>query len=227
MAKKKAATKKKLIPHKEVKVKSLAYGEHTRAARGSKTPVGLNEAFALHNAKTVAVSSTAKRVHDLLKRCGTHFKEAMLWQTMLSRMRKAASDDVITLLATLKGMDLNSRYPMSRFAYPTVISVAWDQKKCVVALRGGQPHVKNGDTQYCYEVYLLIFGKDAEEDGVVSGTSEWMKEGEDTDVMRFEFAVPSAVTYYVICVHLMTGHNGRETGTLASRAMKILDAGKR
>ncbi len=129
MGKKKAAAAKKLLPPKEVVVKSRAYGEHTRAARGTKTPVGLNEAFAKYNTRTVMVNSTAKRVHDFLKDCGNGFKEAMLWQIMLSRMRKANTDDILLLLKSLEGMELNSRYPLSRFAHPFVfVQKSWQTR---------------------------------------------------------------------------------------------------
>lgn len=226
MAKKKAAIKKKLIPPREVRVKSRAYGEHTRAARGSKTPVGLNEVFAKYNAKTVAVNATAKRIHDLIKHCGKSFKEAGLWQVMLSRMRKATAEDVMGMLMALKGMDLNSKYPMGRFAHPFLSSAEWNEKGCTVLLHGGQPHIKSRDTEYRYEVFLLTLGKEAEGDAVVSDVSRWMEEGKDEDVIKFEFATTASVNYYVVCVHLMTGKDGRETGTLASRAMKVLGVGR-
>ena len=226
MVKKKVATKKKLMPHREVKVKSRAYGEHTRAARGSKTPVGLNEAFTEHNAKTVTINNTAKRVHDLLKHCGKPFKEKMLWQVMLSRMRKAASMAVLDLLRTLKEMELNSKYPLERFAHPHVMSVEWDKKSCEMVMSKGYPHWKFDDTEYCFEVFLLTLGKDVGEDGLVSARSEWMKKEDVDGEMKFGFVVPDKLVYYLVCLHFMTGKDRKETGMLANRGMRIVEVGK-
>ncbi len=78
MSKGKLKSAKELMPAKEVTVKSRSYGVHTRAARGSKTPARINDAFQEQVAKTVVVNSVAKRVHDLLKHCGKPFKEAIL-----------------------------------------------------------------------------------------------------------------------------------------------------
>ncbi len=223
MAKKKAPSKKKLMPEREVTIKSRAYGEHTRAARGSKTPVGLNEAFAEHNAKTVAVNSVAKRVHDLLKHCGKQFKEAMLWQGMLSRMRKASSVDMVDLLTALKGMELNSKYPLERFMNVPLVDVKIGKKKIVISFCSSMPpHIKSKDTEYCYEVYLLTLGKEAKDDGMMSGVSEWMEKEEASSEMKFEFAVPGKVKYGLVCLHFMSGKDRKAMGTLASRGMRIV-----
>ena len=134
MAKKKAKSDKKLMPFKEVTVKSRAYGVHTRAARGSKTPVGINDAFKDHVTKTVVINSVAKRVHDLLKHCGKPFKDAMLWQVMLSRMRKAKSDDTTELLKALEEMELNSKYPLVRFVHSPRLEVTIIRKRWLSGL---------------------------------------------------------------------------------------------
>ncbi len=226
MAKKKAAQKKTLLPHKEVTVKSRAYGEHTRAARGSKVPLSINKVLQENVKKTAAINNTAKRVHDLLKHCGEHFKEAMLWQVMLGNMRKAASMDVVDLLTTLKGMELNSTYPLSRYAYPYVSNVVWGKKMCGMILHTSHPHIKSADTEYRYEMFLLTLGKEAVDDGLVSVMSEWMPKAETDGEIKLSFAVPSKVAYYVVCLHFMTGKNGKATGTLASRGMRIVEVGK-
>ena len=102
----------------------------------------------------------------------------------------------------------------------------WDKKGCEMVLKKGYPHWKYGETEYCYEVFLLTLGKEAGEDGLVSGVSEWMRKEERDDELRFAFAVPEKVAYYLGCLHFMTEKNGKETGTLASRGMRIVEVGK-
>ena len=214
------------MPEGKVVVKSRAYGVHERAARGSKTPVVINDVLQKNVAKTVVVTAKAKRVHDMLKICGEHFKEKMLWQEMLSRMRMAASIEALDLLAALKGMELNSRYPLKRFAHPLVRDVKWDKKGCEMVMSKGYPHWKFDDTEYCYEVFLLMLGKEAGENGLVNGRSDWLKAEDKDGEIRFEFIVPEKVVYYLVCLHFMTGKDGKETGMLANRGMRILEVGK-
>ena len=226
MAKKKAKPDKKLMPAKEVSVKSRAYGIHMRAARGSKTPVEVNKVLKKNAAKTVVINAAAKRVNDLLKGCGKPFKEAMLWQGMLGRMRKAASDDLMKLLKTLEGMELNSKYPLQRFGSGLLALVKWSKKTCAVSLHSSMlTHIKSSDTQYCYELFLLLLGKDEKHDGLLSGRTEWKDKGEADGESTFSFSMPRKMEYYVLCLHLMTGTDGKETGTLASRGMRIVEVG--
>ena len=215
------------MPHKEITVKSRAYGEHTRAARGSKTPVRLNEAFEKHKAKTVVVNSTARRVHHSLKMFSGDFKEAMLWQAMLSRMRKAASDDQMVLVAALNGMELNAKYPLLRFLPISSVKVEKDKKKITVRFGSNlPPYIKSNDTQYCLEVHLLLLGKKEKQDSLASARTEWIRKETSAGELMFSLDLPDKVTCYVVCLHFMTGSNGKETGTLASRGMRIAGVGE-
>lgn len=226
MAKKKAVSAKKLMPAGKVVVKSLAYGVHERAARGSKTPVVINEVLQKNVAKTAIVAAMAKRVHDLLKICGANFKENMLWQEMLSKMRNAASMEALDLLTALKGMELNSRYKLDRFAHPQVRDMKWDEKGCEMVVNKGYPHWTYDDTEYCYEVFLLSLGTEAGKDGLVSARCEWMAAEDREGEMRFAFVVPEDVAYYLVCLHFMTGRNGKATGMRANMGMKVVEVAK-
>ncbi len=69
---------------KLIQVDSLTYGKHTRAARGSKTAIKINEAVAAQSAKTSLLNTAAKAVYDVLKTYSQGFKEGQLWQAILS-----------------------------------------------------------------------------------------------------------------------------------------------
>ena len=227
MIKKKVKSAKKLRPAKEITVKSRAYGEHTRAARGSKTPVELNDAFKLYKTKTILVNTIAKRVHDLLKVCGAGFKEAMLWQVMLSRMRKAASDEVMDLLIALKGMELNSKYPLQRFINTPVSGIQSGKKKITVSISNLMPpDIRSDDTQYYFEMFLLVLGKEVKQDRIISKRTEWMDKEKSAGEIIFHSDVPNKAKYCALCLHFATGKNEKETGTMASRAMRIVSVGK-
>lgn len=226
MTKKKEKAKQKLMPQKEVTVKSRAYGVHTRAARGSKTPIAINDALKENVARTAAINGVAKRVHDLLKIAGAHFKEAMLWQKMLSRMRKAPSVEMADLLAALKGMELNEKYPLRRFTGMVLLRVKHHKDSLTVNLK---PMVlqagKSTGTQYGYELWLLALGKKAKDDAIAKQQSVWMDKETKTTEVEFMFEVPPKMKHYLLCLHFMCGNEDRATGTLASRGMGIVEMG--
>ena len=69
----------------------------------SQTPVGINDVLQENVAKTAVINSAAKRVHDLLKECGKRFlKKRCCGQVMLSRMRKAATVEVIVFAVDIE-----------------------------------------------------------------------------------------------------------------------------
>ncbi len=226
MAKKKKKPDPELLPAKEVTVKSHAYGVHTRASRGSQTPVKLNDAFREHVSKTAAVNGTAKRVHDLLKVAGAGFKEAMLWQKMLSRMRKGASDSVEDLLITLEGMELNEKYPLRRFTGRVLPQVKPGKDTLAVSLPALSPtYNKSSDTQYGCELWLLALGKKEKDDALLKRESVWMDKEAAPKEIEFVFAMPAKMKHYLLCLHFMSGNEGKATGTLASRGMGVVGVG--
>src|SRR5690348_15338563 len=115
MPKKKAVKIKQLSAARVITVHSRTYGEHTRAARGSIKPALLNEALIAKGKQLTVINVLASEVHNLLKQYAGFFKEGMFWQKMLSRMHSATDTSPVALLGTLKGTELNSRYPLRRF----------------------------------------------------------------------------------------------------------------
>ena len=222
MAKKAPRSYKETATTEKVTVYSRAYGVHTRAARGSKTPATLNAAMTEHARKTAKINSVAKRVHDLLKLCSPGFKESMLWQVMLSRMRKAATDKTTNLLVTLKGLELNEKYPLQRFITSPQLTIETGKNKWVVSFKQTMaPFIKNDDPDYGYEMMLLVLGNKPENDTVVTAHTEWTDKTSVSNDAVFYFKKPDKVKHYLLCLHFMSGKDGKATGTLASRAMQI------
>jgi hypothetical protein len=101
--------------NKVIQVRSATYGKHTRAARGSKTTATVNDVLAAHAEKTNTLNAAAKTIHDLLRLYSDIFREGQLWQNILSRMRKAKHTHFEELLYKLNGLEINSRYVLTRF----------------------------------------------------------------------------------------------------------------
>ena len=56
--------------------------------------------------------------------------------------------------------------------------------------------------------------------------SAWMNAANTAGEMVVEYDLPFKMKYYVLCLHFASGKHGKETGTLASRGMKIAGVGK-
>ncbi len=95
-------------------------------------------------------------------------------------------------------------------------------------MSGGTPMpLKNGDREYVYKTNLLLMGKKPERDVVIEAMIEW-KEVNDrrNDKVSFSFEVPKKVMYYVLCLNFMSGKEGKATGTMASRGMRVVKCGE-
>ncbi len=146
---------------------------------------------------------------------------------MLSRMRKAKSDDTVVLLKALEGLELNSKYPLERFVHSPSLEVENSKKKITVHFHNSMPpRIKSTDTLYRYELYLLLLAKESQNDVVMMAGSAWMNVGDSSGEMVFTYDLPFTVKHYVLCLHFMSGQDGKATGTLASRGMKIVGVGK-
>ena len=130
-------------------------------------------------------------------------------------------------MAALKGMELNAKYPLQRFLNISSVKVKKDKKKITVCFGSRlPPYIKSNDTQYCLEVCLLLLGKKEKQDSLASTRTEWIEKEVSAGELVFSIPLPDKITSYAVCLHFMTGSNGKETGTLASRGMCIAGTGE-
>jgi hypothetical protein len=74
-------------------VSSTAYGDHVRAARGTYTPVTLNESFK-ESGKALQLSNVfAKLIKDALDPYRANFKDGTLWRRLVSHFRQQLKDN--------------------------------------------------------------------------------------------------------------------------------------
>ncbi len=77
MPKKKAKKTGRAKTEKFIVVRSRAYGQHTRAARGSIKSAKLNDALAAKGKQLATINALASEVHNLLKLHADFFKESV------------------------------------------------------------------------------------------------------------------------------------------------------
>jgi len=224
MAKKIKVNKRYLRDADEVVyVNSHTYGKHTRAARGSKTPVTVNDVLASHAKKTGAINAAAKAVYDVLKLYSGNFREGQLWQHILSRMRKAKSMDPEDLFLSLDEMEINSRYALKRFGNEPMFTIENKKKQLQIEMKPFMPpHLNKNDDSYQYELIILLFNSKGACVHHEAEQTKWFKGKEKPDMQVFNFQKPANAKHYLLCLHLQGGKNGIATGTFGSRGMAVM-----
>lgn len=211
---------------KQITVHSRAYGIHTRAARGSIKPVTLNDAVAAKAKEVIVINALASVVHTVLKTIAHGFKENMFWQKMLSNMHAAKHITTIALLNSLKGLELNSRYPLQRFGQPPQIIITLEKKNMTAALRSYSPlQLKDKIKQYRYDLIILFINLKNKVCGFVVLNSEWFDAGKVAKPVSFTTTIPAGSKVYVLCLRLHGGRNDEPLNELASQGMAVMQTG--
>jgi hypothetical protein len=112
--------KANILSREKVVVKSEAYGEHTRAPRGSKTRAVLNPAMKAHGRRLRKSNIPAKLIMDALYPYREDFKGGMLWQKLVKHFAAQAKKGEAYSVQGIGSWDLNNRYLTSRIMSPDV-----------------------------------------------------------------------------------------------------------
>jgi hypothetical protein len=115
-AKKKSSKK----PTEKIVVNSKAYGEHTRAPRGSKSRAVLNPAMKAHGRRLRKSNMPAKLIMDALLPFRENFKGGMIWQRLVKHFAAQAKKGDGYSVAGIEHWDLNAQYATSRLMTPHV-----------------------------------------------------------------------------------------------------------
>ena len=111
MPAKKKSTKKATV---KVVVKSKAYGNHERAARGSKSRAVVNPAMKAHGRRLRKSNIPAKLILDALQPFRENFTGGMLWQRLVKHFAAQAKEGKAYSVTGIKHWDLNLQYLTSR-----------------------------------------------------------------------------------------------------------------
>jgi hypothetical protein len=226
MPKKKAGKIKQVQAARIITVHSHAYGEHTRAARGSIKPATLNEALIAKGKQLTVINTLASEVHNLLKQHTGFFKESMFWQKMLSRMHRAKDTKPVTLLGSLKGLEMNSRYPSNRFGPLPFITAAL-QKRCMTVQLNNE-HTLQFNTKadaYRYDMIVLFFNAKGKAVDTIVISSKWFAVHEAAGTLTFDVAIPKSSKLYLLCLRIHAGKDEQPLNELSSQGVHIEQAG--
>ena len=222
MPKKKAKKTRQAKTDKLIVVHSRAYGEHTRAARGSIKPANLNAALAAKGKQLATINALASEVHNLLKLHAGFFKESMFWQKMLSRMHAAPAITPVVLLGCLPGLELNGRYPLQRFgSLPQIINIKQNSCMNVQLKNDSIPHFNGKGAIYRYDIIVLFFNAKGKATGNVVLNTKWFAINETASITLFNVGVPKNSKLYVMCLRLHAGRKNEPINELRSQGMRL------
>lgn len=99
-------------------VRSIAYGDHVRAPRGSKKKAEVNDSFKRSSAALVAANRPAQLIYRALTPYCKDLREGKMWPRLLSVFRNYQKTQGSFHFKSLEHFEIHSRYPLSRFAQP-------------------------------------------------------------------------------------------------------------
>ena len=97
-------------------VESRAYGEHTRAARGTYKKAELNDGMKASSAVLTEANTDAKLIKRELEQYIGNPRPTLLWQRLLSRIRAGFQNGKFHDPKKFEGFDLYEEHPISRQA---------------------------------------------------------------------------------------------------------------
>ena len=207
-------------------VHSKAYGTHTRAARGTKSEVEVNDALKRHNLLLTSANIPARLVKNTIDSYRSDFPSGQLWQFLVGMFKMQLKMKIPLNVDRLMLKDINKEYTLSRLvkqAFKKEITVGLRTIKLDIEKLKPQFRRKsiNG---YLVEVVVIFFDFDRMETTSDSSTSLILPLSHD-QVLIFKLKTGKPGDHYLICLKL-TGCVGQEVQSDNSvRCMQIIQTG--
>lgn len=208
-------------------VESKAYGSHTRAPRGTHKEAECNETLTRNYKRTSVLNAAGSPVNRALKQACGNFIQRNLWEKILSRMRTCKSNEVVELLGTLEGLELNECYALKRFGDPVRTEVKKGQKNLEVLLhRTEHPLFERKLKADCYYYELTIIWISKENQYTTeSMKTEWISMADPPSSYAFAFKKPKAAQFYLLCLKLQAGKEQRVKDVFPAMGARIIESG--
>jgi len=114
-------------------VKSRAYGEHVRAARGTYKKAVMNKACQKTSKELLKANKPAKILNDAIARYREDFRGGFLWQRIVSMFKKQLKKKGRFDFGQLSEFEVHEKLPLTRIFNPDV-KISIDETKGVLIL---------------------------------------------------------------------------------------------
>lgn len=215
------------LPHPGLTtVNSKAYGTHTRAARGTKSKVEVNDTLKRHNLLLINANIPARLVKNAIDTYRSDFPCGQLWQYLVGMFKMQLKIKIPLNVDRLMLKDINKEYTLARLikqGFKKQITVGLRTIKLDIEKLNPQFRRKAIDG-YLLEVVVIFFDFDRMETTSDSSTSLILPLSHD-QVLSFELKTGKPGVHYLICLKL-TGCVGQEVQSdNSARCMQIIRTG--
>lgn len=212
-------------------VKSVKYGNHVRAARGTHKEAKLNAAFQAQSKKLVKSNVPAKIIKDAIHPYRKDFYYGQLWQNLISLINKQFPKGTTFDFSELKPFDINPDYPLDHLVtFNTTTAVDRKSLKLQVNLSYNMPPVfpKSLPLVDGFRVGVIaIFPNPKKENAKTEAVySNIIPLTENVAPLQMEFSIPKSAKTFLVCVRLDGCERGKLAETFPAKGMKMVEAGK-
>ncbi len=193
-------------------VDSTAYGPHTRARRGSITPITLADGMKISSTNQTEANLRAKIIFDAVNEFAPSFKDGKFWSRLVSGFRKQKKAGNSYNYADLREMEMRYDYSTSSQGNFTLIT-----KGNSIVLS----YNLNADTGYRLSILRIA----ADETLLIPYPNEVLEAvvevGEKSGIVQFDYTLlpkGTPILYVLKCEQLL---NGELTGVLKGKSVRL------
>src|SRR5258708_3855148 len=189
----------------EVHVDSHRYPPHIRkpVKAGSKR----NEAaLKMQYRRTAFLNKLASELNSVIRNHSDEFKSVKFYEELQKKFRREPQNKRCLLLLTLKGMEINPRYPMSRLGDRAVTVTDLKKKISVILkIKLHPPRGRHRANCYYYEVLLLCWNKMEKPAAWSRQVSDWISIKDGKPEFEFLFPRPAGAGHSLLCLRQRLG----------------------
>ncbi|HTE30055.1 MAG TPA: hypothetical protein VK666_06760 [Chryseolinea sp.] len=211
-------------------VRSRAYGDHVRSARGTQGEAPINESLKKEVAVITRSNRPAKILKDAIDPHRGALKGGQFWQKLVSTFRTQFNESGAFDFSNLPAIEIHKKYPLSRFisVKPEVNFDKRAHNLTVKVAYGTHPSFKKSKYIDGYRISVIgIFpdlkkGKVKSEEvfsDVIALTAKYAP-------ITVNVPVPQKAKCYVLCLKVEGCVKGKENNTPATMGMMLFNTGK-
>lgn len=215
-----------LTPPGLTTVNSKAYGTHTRAARGTKSKVEVNDTLKRHNLLLTNANIPARLVKNAIDTYRSDFPCGQLWQYLVGMFKMQLKMGLPLNVDPLMLKDINPDYTFSRLikhGFTRTITTGKSTIRVDIEKLNPQFRRKAIDG-YLVEVVVIFFDFDRMERTSDSSTSPIVPLSHD-QVLSFELNSGKPGDRYLICLKVIACCKGAVQSDNSLTTMKIIHSG--
>lgn len=215
----------------KVKVKSKAYGDHERAARGTYNEAPLNDAMEQHGERLRRSNSPAKLIHDALAPFRRNFTGGLFWQFLVKHFAaQAKSERKYNIVDIWAPMDVNKEHPMYRLMTTISVNELVDKSSSLMQINVQYKLSERFLSRSLYkdgtQVTIIVMFPDFENHEIIVKYNEMpIRKLDDADVYSFILDIPESADSYLIFCKAEASENGEVSLSIATKAMQLMKGG--